>query len=258
VPRKPTLSPSRITTYLACPVKYIWTYVDGRGKWYLRSKSYYSFGSTLHKVMERFHDNGDVGVTTVGDALRVYEESWIDAGYSSPEEMQEAYGEGKEIIEANIAEELKRDPGIKTLAVEKMLSYDMGSFSLIGRIDRLDEHPDGMIEIVDYKSGRGSVTSEQVESDLAMACYQLMVRKLFPDRKVVATIHALRAKEKQKASYSHSDADIQQFECDILELGKQILATSIEDYVPSVKPICGECDFLPLCRKDKNFEYEQS
>ena len=68
--RKQTLSPSKITTYLACPVKFGWTYLDPRGKWYLKSKSYYSFGSTLHKVLERFHNAGDTGVTTVGDALQ--------------------------------------------------------------------------------------------------------------------------------------------------------------------------------------------
>jgi putative RecB family exonuclease len=226
--------------------------VDSRGKWYLKAKSYYSFGTTLHKVLERFHDSGDTGVTTVGDALRIYEESWIDAGYGSAEEMQEAYGEGKEIVEVTIGKELERDPNIVTLAVEKMLTYDMGAFSLIGRIDRLDQHPDGSIEIIDYKSGRGAITTEQVESDLAMACYQLMVRRANPDSNVFATIHALKAG--QKATASLSDSELDQFENDIRELGSQILGTTIEDHVPAYKPICTYCDFQPLCRKHPDFD----
>jgi putative RecB family exonuclease len=226
--------------------------VDARGKWYLRSKSYYSFGSTLHKVLEKFHDAGETGVKTVGDALRIYEESWIDAGYGSAEEMQEAYGEGKDIIEARVEEALARDPNIKTLAVEKMLTLDLGEFNLIGRIDRLDEHADGTIEIVDYKSGRSSVTSEQVESDLAMACYQLMVKGLYPDRRVVATIHALR--DGKMASASMSDNDMGQFRTDIFELGRQILATTMDDHVPKFKELCQHCDFLALCRKHPDFE----
>ncbi|MBS1702381.1 MAG: PD-(D/E)XK nuclease family protein [Armatimonadetes bacterium] len=249
--RKPTLSPSRITTYLACPMKYLWTYVDSRGKWYLKAKSYYSFGSTLHKVLERFHDSGDTGVTTVGDALKVYEESWIDAGYASPEEMQEAYGEGREIVANVIEEELKRDPGVKTVAVEKFLRADLGPFVLIGRVDRIDQHPDGTLEIVDYKSGRWTVTNEDVESDLAMACYQYLVRKNFPGVPVKATIHALRSRTTGSASLSSADLAI--FENDIRVLGEQILATTIDDVAPSVKPLCEGCDFLPLCSKDPRY-----
>ena len=165
-------------------MKYLWTYVDARGKWYLKAKSYYSFGTTLHKVLERFHDSGDVGVTTVGDALKVYEESWLEAGYASPEEMQEAF-------------------------------------------------------------------EEDVQSDFAMACYQLLIRKNFPGVPVKATIHALRAKAKATASMTNDE--LATFESDIRVLGEQILATTIEDHSPSLKALCDECDFLQLCKKDPRY-----
>ena len=97
--------------------------MDSHGKWYLKAKSYYSFGSTLHKVLERFHDSGDSGVTTVGDALQAYEESWIDAGYSSQEEMQEAFGEGREIILATLSDERVAERKAKVLAVEKLARW---------------------------------------------------------------------------------------------------------------------------------------
>jgi len=253
VARKPTLSPSRITTFLACPSKYLWTYVDPRGKWYLRAKSYYSFGTTLHKVLERFHDEGDQGVTTVGDALRIYEESWIDAGFASAEEMQEAYGEGKEIVQSVVNDAIaKREEGVKTLAVEKLLKADLGPFELIGRVDRLDERADGTIEIIDYKSGRSAVTESQVRDDLALACYQLLAKRLFPDRAVMATIHALRVNEKASASLSAQDLEV--FEADIKQIGQTILSASVDDYSPRPKPLCEGCDFLALCKKDPRFE----
>ena len=233
-------------------MKYLWTYVDSRGKWYLKAKSYYSFGTTLHKVLERFHDSGDAGVTTVGDALKVYEESWLEAGYASPEEMQEAFGEGREIVISTIEEELKRDPGVRTVAVEKFLKTDLGPFVLIGRVDRIDQHPDGTLEIVDYKSGRSKVTEDDVKSDFAMACYQLLIRKNFPGVPVQATIHALRAKTKATASMSKED--LAAFEADIRNLGEQILSTTIDDHSPSVKVLCDECDFLALCKKDVRYD----
>lgn len=252
--RKPTLSPSRITTFLACPSKYLFTYVDPRGKWYLKAKSYYSFGTTLHKVLERFYDESDHSVATVGDALRIYEEGWIDAGYASAEEMQEAYGEGKEIILKMLPDELERrqKEGVRTLAVEKLLKADLGPFELIGRVDRLDEHPDGTIEIIDYKSGRSRVTPEQVKDDLAMACYQLLIKKQFPEQNAIATIFALRPGE--SASASLTSDELAEFERDIVRIGETILSSSIDDYAPSPKPLCEGCDFLALCKKDPRYE----
>lgn len=249
--RKPTLSPSKISTYLACPVKYRWTYVDDRGKWYMRAKSYYSFGSTLHRVLERFHDSGDAGVTTTAEVLAAYEESWIDAGYASAEEMAEAYGEGRQILEKHVEESLKAPRIAKTVMVEKQLRQDLGPFTLLGRIDRVDEYPDGTLEVVDYKSGRETVTEEDVATDLAMSCYQLLLRHKFPEQPVRARIVALRSGVSAAASLSDDEAG--QFETDLVKLGQLILEEDYPELIPVYKPLCPRCDFLPLCRKHDEF-----
>jgi putative RecB family exonuclease len=220
----------------------------------MRAKSYYSFGSSLHRVLERFHDTGDAGVTTVGDALTAYEEGWIDAGFSSAEEMAEAFGEGKEIIARHVEQTLVSDRTAKTVFVEKQLRYDMGEFALIGRLDRLDEHPDGTLEIVDYKSGRTSVEPEEVAGDIAMSCYQLLVRRKYPMQPVRATIHALRSG--QSASSSLTDQAIDEFEGDLKLLGSEIMGRAWEDLVPIPKSLCARCDFLPLCRQNPEFNLE--
>jgi putative RecB family exonuclease len=251
VPRKPTLSPTKISIYLACPFKYWWTYRDGRGRWYLKAKSYYSFGSSLHRVLERFHDLEDQGVTTTAEALAAYEESWIDAGYSSAEEMAEAFGEGRQILERHL-EEIHRAPlTAKTLFVERQFRHDFGEFVLIGRIDRVDEGEDGSLEIVDYKTGRSTIDEAEVRDDLAMCCYQLLLKKKYPDREVKATILAVRTGE--SASYSLSSDELDEFEASLLQLGNQIIFDEYEDKFPSGKPLCLRCDFLPLCRKDHRF-----
>ena len=249
--RKPTLSPSKITTFLACPVKYRWTYVDDRGKWYLRSKSYYSFGSTLHRVLQRFHDAGDTGVTTQAEVLAAYEENWIDAGFSSAEEMAEAFGEGKQILTRHVQRIAEIPRAAKTLYVERQFRWDMGEFALIGRIDRIDEHDDGSLEIVDYKSGRESVSQDEVATDIAMCCYQLLIRKLFPDRAVHATILALRSGESSSAAMTEDE--LGEFEQDLRKLGLEILNEEYNELVPVFKPLCPHCDFLPLCRKHPEF-----
>lgn len=249
--RLPTLSPSKITTYLACPVKYRWTYVDPRGKWYLRSKSYYSFGNTLHRVLERFHDSEEAGVTTTQEVLAAYEESWIDAGFSSAEEMQEAYGEGKEILERYVAETEIRPKLANTIYIEKLFSQKMAGFRLVGRVDRVDEHEDGSLEIIDYKSGRESVDEEEVATDIAMGVYELLVKRKHPLQRVFATIIALRTGA--QASWEMPIEEMEVFEKDLQLLGDRILTEDYDELIPVFKPICTRCDFLPLCRKHPEF-----
>ncbi len=250
--RKPTISPTKISIYLACPVRYRWTYIDDRGRWYMRSKSCYSFGTTLHKVLERFHDTGDVGVSTVGQALSAYEESWIDAGFRSADEMAEAYGEGLQILERHVQESYERPSGAQTLYVEKQLKEDLGQFFLMGRLDRVDEYDDGTIEVVDYKSGRESVCAEDVENDIAMSVYQFLLKRKFPDRPVRAKIIALRSGA--SATWQMSDLELDHVEATVRQIGMEIVSEDFYERMPVNKPLCSACDFLPLCRKDPAFE----
>lgn len=228
--------------------------MDDRGKWYLRSKSYYSFGNTLHRVLERFYASDDAGVETTSEVLAAYEEHWIDAGFSSAEEMAETYHEGKEILERHVEEFQKRESPARVLFVEKKVKMYFDIFDLTGRIDRVDEHEDGTLEIVDYKTGRDGVTTEDVATDIAMGCYQLMLASEFPDRKIIATIHALRSGV--SASASMSADELLQFEADIRLLGGEIITQEYYDLTPRLKTMCHGCDFLPLCRKHPDFAEE--
>jgi len=217
----------------------------------MRSRSYYSFGSSLHRVLERFHDSRDQGVETVSEALAALEENWIEAGYDSPQEMDEALNEGRLLVENYIERQKATPREAKTLFVEHRVRMDLGAFDLIGQFDRVDELPDGTVEVVDYKTGRMDVTSEDVHNDLAMSCYQLMLKDLFPDRRVQATIIALRTGEQATASLS--DAELAELRQDLVFIGDQIINREWEYVVPARKPLCEGCEFVPLCRKYEDY-----
>lgn len=250
--RRPTLSPTKLTTYLACPSKYYWTYVNPKGKWYLRSKSYYSFGTSLHAVLQRFHDAHDQGVTTTSEAVAALEESWIEAGYASQDHMMQSLAEGKLIVEAHVEQSLREPVTAQTIVVEKLYRRDLGPFVLLGRVDRIDEHEDGTIEIIDYKSGRDTVTEQEVHDDLAMGCYQLILQEHFPGRPIQASIIAVRSGEKATAQFSPDELD--EFWFQVTELGEGILGREWEDVDPGYKErLCPHCDFVTLCRQSPAF-----
>ena len=242
--RKPTLSPTRIRAYLECAMKYRYIYVDKIGRFYLRAHAGYSFGSTLHHVLQQFHDQG-AGETAEAMVSRI-DQNWIAVGYETVEQQQEHREAGVRMIqEYHSAHRQRIADEIETLAVEKTISCDMGRFKLSGRVDRIDRHSDGRLEVIDYKSGRTETSSDEVLDSLAMSCYQLILRKMYPGVPVFATIYSLRTGH--QASAELTGERLGEFERDILVLGAEILDRDYSGVEPVPVPACKECDFLPRC-----------
>lgn len=245
--RKPTLSPTRLTTYLACPVKYRWHYVDKRYLWFVRAKSYYSFGLSLHNALQRFHDSNDLGVQTTEEAVASLEENWMTAGYSSPEEAAEAMAEGRVLLKGYVEAASEAAETANTLFVEKDLQLDMGDWILTGRIDRIDERHDGSIEIIDYKTG----SVESPLYDTAMGCYALLTRPMFPERQLHTTLVSLTNME--RATALRDDSELREFESDLRKLAKEILHRDYPTIEPKAKVLCRNCDFLRVCATAPDF-----
>ena len=146
----------------------------------------------------------------------------------------------------------QRPPSGKTVFIERQFRHDLGEFVLIGRVDRVDEQLDGTYRIIDYKSGRESVTEDEVRNDIAMSIYQLILSRRFEDRRIEATIVALRSDE--EATIGLSSEQLAELEQDLVTIGHEILCRNWDEMTPVAKPLCERCDFLPLCRQHPNYE----
>ncbi len=248
-PRKPEFSPTRLKTFLACPTMYRNDYVDKIGRFYHRARAGFTFGSTLHQTLQNFHEEGGSAVVSASELVAKLETTWQSQGYKDAEHEQEYKVAAAQILETYHAATEARAEETKTFLTEKMLKWDMGPFVLTGRVDRIDEHlSDGALEIVDYKSGRMSVSEEDVKGALAMSVYQLLAKRCWPDRRVFATIHALRGGVTASASFT--DDELLALEEDIRGVGLLIMETDFEAVRPVPLPdVCPDCDFLPLCSR---------
>lgn len=250
--RKPSLSPSKLSCYLACPHKYYWTYESQQGQWFLRQRGYFSFGLSLHRALEEFHRGGGQGVDVAQTLLSAYEENWLDSGYGSADEMQAAFGEGKAILAHYAESEAGARSSGKVIHVEKNLRKEMGEWNLIGRADRIDELEDGTIEVVDYKSGRREVDEESIARDIAMSAYALMVQDLFPERTISARIIALRS-EGAPVRHKFTSEELDEFAFSVRELGDTVRNHYWEEFRPRPKSLCRTCEFITLCKRDPEF-----
>ncbi|MEN6584167.1 MAG: PD-(D/E)XK nuclease family protein [Armatimonadota bacterium] len=254
-PKKLALSPTKISTYIACPVMYRYTYIERIGRFYYRPKSYHSFGASLHRTLEDFHKRGGAEAQSPEELVNTLHSVWTSAGYASAEESEERMGEAAQYLQQYHTE--YAIAGVKTLLTEKQLKCDMGEFDLIGRLDRLDEHPDGHLEVVDYKSGRLSVAEEEVHDDLAMGIYAYLTRCTYPGRGVTATIYCLRTGN--KATVEFTDEDISEIEDGVRVVAEKIAPIDIEtDIEPVWLPyVCPECDYLRICARRMRWDVEK-
>lgn len=245
-PRKPILSPTKINTYLECAVKYRYIYLDKIGRFYMRARAGFSFGASLHQTLQTFHQEG--GVRSPDELVAKLEEGWISAGYESQAQEGEFKAAGVEMVGAYHAAATERlEQRIETILVESGIRTDMGPFILAGRVDRVDKHQDGTLEIVDYKSGRLEVTEDEVACDLAMNIYQLIMLRNNPGTRVISTIYCLRSGIQASAEMDYGT--VAEFERDILALGEEIIARDFENVLPVRIEACDYCDFLPRCER---------
>lgn len=254
-PRKLTLSPSRISTYLACRVMYKYTYIDKIGRFYYQPKAYHSFGASLHRTLEDFHKAGGAETQPPEKLIETLHSVWTSAGYASAEEEEQRKEAAAEFLE-HYHEEYQV-PGVKTLFTEKYLKHDMGEFNLTGRLDRLDEHPDGHLEVIDYKSGRLSVSEAEVRDDLAMGIYSYLTHVNYPNRCVTAGIYCLRTGV--TATVEFTDEDFAEIEDGVRAVASEIIQIDQDSVIEPVwlPNVCPECDYLRLCAKRMSWNVEK-
>jgi len=183
-----SLSFSMISTFRQCPGKFarIYHYRDPR---YIADAALE--GSVFHDVVERWmpdrtQDWRKILKDVVRNQMspftgkRAYEEV-------SYEQYLGAYRLLQDFTKRN-------DLNVKSIAYETPFDFVLpNGVPINGRIDRVDEAPDGYLEFVDYKTTRAFIYRNEVEQSLQGAMYSLAgMYKLYPGRKFRFTIDAIR------------------------------------------------------------------
>jgi len=122
----------------------------------------------------------------------------------------------------------------------------------MGRLDRVDEHTDGTLEVIDYKSSREEISEQEVRESCAMACYSLLLHKHYPGRRVLASIVALAAGRSATVEISRDELDVVEEEAHTA--ASQI--TGREEFLPNYGPHCEGCIYNAICYRKGPVEWE--
>jgi len=143
-------------------------------------------GSALHVALEQFLSNVDSGSFKSGwtQLLDAYKEAYWEQ-MSGPE----LYEEGAEMLKGWFARQLDDYANwiAKTVISfeqrsEMILETKYAPIPFVYIIDRLDQHEDGEIEVVDYKSGRWQQSGSDLRHDIQARSYATAVWKLYPNQ----------------------------------------------------------------------------
>jgi putative RecB family exonuclease len=239
LPRLPRFSPARLRLYLFCPRAYFLHYHRGL-KWGGMTAGH-AFGGHLHRALQQFHEQGGAEFVPLEQLLGQLRERWNAAHFPSPEEGEAHLTAGEAVLQQYY--NTVPEPGRETLWTEKMVQHRYPDYVLIGKVDRLDRRPDRSLEVIDYKSGRLTVTEEEVRDSLALSIYQLLVARQNPGVPVYATLLCLRSGA--TASTLRSPEELDQVETEVGEVVHAILRDEQMLAVPGDQ--CRDCVYPPAC-----------
>ncbi len=239
------LSYTALSTYEQCPLQYKFRYVD-RLDWEPRPAL--SFGESLHSALEWLYSQQTPHLPELPSLLDKLDELWVSEGYSSPEEEERYREHAREIL----SEFYRSNSGSFRLpaSVEQQFQIDMGDFLLTGKIDRLDRHPDGTYEIIDYKTNRRIPPLSRLANDLQLPIYQLASSRLWGIRPGKLTFYYLIPNQRF-TTRPWSEDRLREVE-DRLRRAAEDIRSGV--FHPRPNPLCGWCDFSAQCPSHRSSE----
>ncbi len=261
------LSYSSLRTYLECPLRWKFLYVDKLPE---APRSYFSFGRTIHSVLEElvrpflvpesvprksagktqrrldeWHGGGPLvegrpEPLSKDQVLAAYDRLWVKDGYASSEEETRYKTLGENMLLRDYDQFLEEHP--RPVAIEEYLQSSLDGIPVHGYIDRIDLMPSGGLEVLDYKTSRDLSIQEARDSD-QLAMYQVLVESNYALPVERLTLYHLRSLTPHRTPARGAPA--------IAQLSQKVgdVADGIRNqrFDPTPGRQCERCDFRALC-----------
>ena len=161
-------TPSRLTSWLDCPRRYRFTYLDRpappRGPAWAHS----TVGAAVHLALARWWAEPRQRRTPLV-ARGLLDSGWQTDGFADDAQAERWRVRAGDMVETYVA---TLDPSDEPVGVERTVAARTQTLALSGRIDRVDRRGDELV-VVDYKTGRSVLTTDDARGSLALALYAL-------------------------------------------------------------------------------------
>ncbi len=241
---------SQLETYNLCPLKYKFLYLL---KIPMAEAEISIFGRLLHNVLRQFLlplvnlAQGSLFGAPVAPSLepkqltKIFQQQWNNFGYDNVQRAQEFYQRGLQICH-HFAQDLLAQDLPKIICLEKPFKITLGEYVIRGVIDRVDQLPDGSLEILDYKTNEGKDTLT-FDNKKQLLLYTLALQQLWPET-VINKLTYYRLLDNTRDSFEPKEKDL-------VKVSEQLLATIEQirslDFSPNPGHACGFCAVGNIC-----------
>jgi RecB family exonuclease len=235
------LSGSKIELYQTCPRKFYFTWIRKTGKTG-RQSAHLSFDQTLHAVLKSYYlEKTPDGQFRLDRLLSLLDQNWDSRGYESPEQQAEFRGTAQTALRNYFARYCQQPS--RHLEVDYFFKVDLAGGEYSGKIDRVDRHPDGTLELIDYKTGKAPLGgASELEQSLSLQLLFLASESIWPGK--VKKITLVYLKDDSSISIIRNQNEMAMAKKRYLDLGEAIYKGKFD---PVRSAACNYCDFQELC-----------
>lgn len=246
-------APSRLGTYLDCPRRYRFAYLERPSPPKGPPWAHNSFGAAVHTALANWW-KAPRDRRTVAHISVLLDGAWLVDGYRDDAQREEARRRAHEMLERYVS---KLDADDEPVGVERTVALKTDHAALFGRVDRIDERPGEGLVVVDYKTGRQVLTLDDARSSLALAIYALGAERTLRRQCRRVELHHLPTGD--VLSWEHTEEGLARhlrradsIALEIADLDERF-RSGLDDaaadrlYPPVVGPMCGWCDFNRAC-----------
>ncbi|GII80251.1 hypothetical protein Sru01_52330 [Sphaerisporangium rufum] len=168
-----TCTPSRLNTWLDCPRRYRFTYLDRPAPQKGPPWAHNSVGASVHNALAGWWREPYERRTPAMAAV-LLTKGWLTDGFRGAEQSTRWRDRAREMVTGYAG---TLDPADEPVGVERTVATRTRVIAVSGRVDRIDRRGDELV-IVDYKTGRRPLTEDDARSSLAMAIYAIAASRV--------------------------------------------------------------------------------
>ena len=241
----PYLSPSSISTFHQCPLKYKFSRIDGLTE---RPTIHTVLGNFVHQILEDLYALPEIERTL--DNARTLSRQWWDEKYGT--EVTETLKENGQQFRwkawwciENLWK-LENPQNVQLAGIEKEVTGECNGVAVRGFIDRYEHLDDGTLFIGDYKTGKLPHQRFMKDKFTQLLIYAVMLEITGVGKASKLGLIYLAGPEVRTAYVT--DEDLETTASLIVNTKKMVDTYCEEGVFPhKVSNLCGWCDFKKIC-----------
>jgi len=244
------LSASAVETYQRCGLQFK---LERDWRISARPAAAMQFGAAIHRVLKTYFDSVRLGRAKTNDEIIELFRTDL-AGTRIQEAYQHELYEKQGVLQLqDFLSKARAIPSSQILHTEESFEIKIGEVTVVGRIDRIDQRPDGTVGIVDYKTGKAK-DQEDADESLQLSLYAIAAQEKWGYKIGALVFHNLQ--ENVPVTTTRFESDLVAARGAVEQTAKGI-ASEIFDAKPGQH--CMFCSYRTLCpEKEKRIPRVQS